>query len=193
MDRPNPVLHIGRGGAKRCEIMFADEVGCRSVHCIRIQGVTKWLDVTALKQADNRPPPYPIFVCFRARRPLRVEIAGNFFNSKNADLGWKQRICCAQYRITIHVACGSDVRNLALCMNTGIGAARAGHPDAMIEQFLKRLLQFALNRREVRLDLPAMIAGAVIGNCQLEVPHSIGYSMCVGARHAWNHGDNYYV
>ena len=66
-----------------------------------------------------------------------------------------------------------DIGNLAKCMNTGVGAARAVHADNVIEQFLKRLLEFALNCRKMRLDLPAVVAGAVIGNGQFEVPHSI--------------------
>ena len=97
----------------------------------------------------------------------------DLFDSKDADLGWKQCIRSAQHRIGIHDAYCSNIRNLAMCMNTGIGAARASHQNVVIEKFLKSLLELALNGWKVRLDLPAVIAGAVIGNCQLEVPHSI--------------------
>jgi hypothetical protein len=39
-----------------------------------------------------------------------------------------------------------------------------------------------LNGSKLRLDLPAMELGAVIRESQLEVAHSIGYSMRLGVR-----------
>ena len=50
----------------------------------------------------------------------------------------------------------------------------------MIEEFLKGLLELALNRAQLRLNLPPVELRAVVGKSQLEVPHSIGYSMGLG-------------
>ncbi len=124
---PHPVLHPGCGGAKRCEIMLADEVGCTAVHRALIQRVTKCMNVTAVKRAHNRISPYPILICFRAGAAPRVEILMDFFDSQDADLEWKQCIHSAQHRIGTHCAYRSNIRNLTMGMNTGIRAARAGH------------------------------------------------------------------
>jgi len=103
--------------------MLPEEAVGGAVHCVWIQRITEGMHVTAEKRTHDRLPPYPILVCFGAGRPPRVEILGSFLDSKYADLPWKQRIGSAQYRISIHRSYGSDVRNLALRMNTGIGAA----------------------------------------------------------------------
>jgi glycosyltransferase involved in cell wall biosynthesis len=47
----------------------------------------------------------------------------------------------------------------------------------MVEQFLEGLLQFALNRSQLRLNLPSMKVGTIVSECELEVPHPIGYSI----------------
>lgn len=67
-------------------------------------------------------------------------------------------------------------------MNTGIGSSRSGHVDFVIEEFLKRGLQFALDGSQLRLNLPSVKVRAVICERQLEVPHPMGYSMCLGGR-----------
>jgi hypothetical protein len=52
----------------------------------------------------------------------------------------------------------------------------------MIEEFLKRGLKLTLHGSELRLNLPAVEAGAVVCQSQLEVPHPMGYSMCLGGQ-----------
>src|SRR5262245_21077778 len=52
----------------------------------------------------------------------------------------------------------------------------------MIEELAQRSLQFTLNGSKLWLNLPAVKVGAVIRKCQLEVAHSIGYSMGLGVR-----------
>ena len=70
-----------------------------------------------------------------------------------------------------------NVRNLSMRVNTGVGAAGTEDIHIMVEQLLKGFFKLALNRTKIRLDLPAMEIRTVVRKSQLEVPHSIGYSM----------------
>ena len=54
--------------------------------------------------------------------------------------------------------------------------------DIVIEELPQRSLKLTLNRPKLRLNLPAVEVRAVVCKCQLEVPHSIGYSMGLGVR-----------
>jgi glycosyltransferase involved in cell wall biosynthesis len=47
----------------------------------------------------------------------------------------------------------------------------------MVEEFLESLLQFTLNRSHLRLNLPSVKFGTIVSECELEVPHPIGYSI----------------
>ena len=109
-----------------------------------------------------------------------MELRAHFFHRQDTDLIRQQRIRSAQYGIGVHRSNRFDVSDLSMRMHAGIGSARTGDVHVMIEEFLKRLLKFALNGSQFRLNLPSMEVGAVICEGQLEVPHPIGYSMCAG-------------
>jgi hypothetical protein len=70
-----------------------------------------------------------------------------------------------------------DVGNLFMRVNARIRPARTGNFDVMVEEFLKSFLEFPLNRTKIWLDLPPVEVRTVVRKSQLEVPHSIGYSM----------------
>jgi glycosyltransferase involved in cell wall biosynthesis len=67
-------------------------------------------------------------------------------------------------------------------VNPGVGAAGACDCDVMVEEFPQRPLKLTLDGPKLWLNLPAVEVRAVIGKCQLEVTHSIGYSMGLGVR-----------
>jgi glycosyltransferase involved in cell wall biosynthesis len=67
-------------------------------------------------------------------------------------------------------------------VNTGISTTGTGDRHIVIEKLPQRLLKLALDGSKLRLNLPAVKIRAVVGECQLEVPHSIGYSMWLGVR-----------
>jgi glycosyltransferase involved in cell wall biosynthesis len=50
----------------------------------------------------------------------------------------------------------------------------------VIEQLLERRLELTLYGSQLRLHLPTVKVRTVIGDRQLEVPHPMGYSMCLG-------------
>src|ERR1051326_4578001 len=101
----------------------------------------------------------------------------HFVNGQYADFAWQQRIGSPEDRPTIHRAYRVNVFNLSMCMNTRVGPARTIDVHFMIEQLLKNFLEFALNGSDIRLNLPSVKVGTIIGESQLEVPHPIGYSM----------------
>src|SRR5260370_28471331 len=67
-----------------------------------------------------------------------------------------------------------------MCVHTCVGPPGTSNVHIVVEKFLKGLLELALNRAQMRLNLPAVEVRPVVGKSQLEVPHSIGYSMCLG-------------
>ena len=94
----------------------------------------------------------------------------------------KQRIRSAQHRPGLHRALCLDIGDLGMRVNARVGAAGTRHRDVMVEEFLQSLLKFTLNGPKLWLNLPAVKPGTVVCKCQLEVPHSIGYSMWLGVR-----------
>ena len=109
-----------------------------------------------------------------------MKFRADLVHSDDTDFARQQCVCPAQHRSCIHGANGLDVRDLAVRMNTCICTPGTRHADLMIEKLPKSLLDLTLNRTKLRLNLPTVEVRPVIGKRQLEVPHSIGYSMCLG-------------
>ena len=62
-----------------------------------------------------------------------------------------------------------DARDLAECVNTGVGSSGAMHRDRPTLESRQRRFQKALHRLTVGLPLPADEAGAVVGRVSLSV------------------------
>src|SRR6185436_17521616 len=67
-------------------------------------------------------------------------------------------------------------------MHPGIRSSGPRDFHFVIEEPAQRQLKVTLNGTKVRLDLPVVEVCTVVCESQLEVPHSIGYSMCLGVR-----------
>jgi len=61
--------------------------------------------------------------------------------------------------------------HLAEGMHTCVGAACSMNDDFFLGDFSGRVVQCALNRWHARLKLPAVKVRAVVGDCQLDIPH----------------------
>ncbi len=109
-----------------------------------------------------------------------MKFRGDLVHSQDADFARQQCVCSAQDVSCVHGADGFDVGDLAVRVNACVGSAGTRHADVMIEKLPKGLLELTLNRAPLRLNLPTVEVCSVVGKRQLEVPHSIGYSMCLG-------------
>ena len=154
----------------------------RTIHGSFIQRVPERVHIAGCERTDNRMPPDSVLIRLRLCGTPRVEPWTSFFNRKNSNFLRQQRICAAQDGAGIHSTNCFDIGDLCVSVNTGIRPSGTGHCNLVVEELLKGVLQLALDGSQLRLDLPAMEAGTVICKCQLEVPHSIGYSMCLGVR-----------
>jgi Glycosyl transferase family 2 len=172
-----PVLDFRRRRAERRKVVGPEEACGASVHQLFVQRIAERINVSRLKRADDRRSPDVVLVGFRARRAPGMKARFDFFHRKNSDFRTQQRVDAAQNGVGIHGPDRFDIGDLAVSVDSGVGTARAGDIHFVVEQFLKRLLEFALNRTQLRLDLPPMKVGPVIGESQLEVPHSMGYSI----------------
>src|SRR5215831_11186691 len=65
-------------------------------------------------------------------------------------------------------------------MDARVRPAGSSDIDVMIEQPLECHLKLALNGSKARLHLPPVKVCTVVGDRQLEVPHPMRYSMCLG-------------
>jgi len=100
-----------------------------------------------------------------------MELRRYFLNLPDANL-WRQKgVGSSLNRIGVHSAARLDVCDLALRMDSCVGASRAGNLDFMIEEFSESALQRSLNGSQSRLDLPSVKFRAVIREGQLEVAH----------------------
>ena len=73
---------------------------------------------------------------------------------------------------------GIEVNDLAEGMHTGIGAAGAVHSDRVIRHPGQRPLQLTLHRagRRLRLQLPAVKAGAVVFDAERQPDPAAGFA-----------------
>ena len=101
-----------------------------------------------------------------------MEIRSCLVNRQNSEILGQQSIRTPKYGSGIHGADCFDIRNLGMSVNTRIRPSGPGHGHLVVEQLLKCLLQLALDRSKLRLDLPSVEICTVISKCQLEVPHS---------------------
>src|SRR6266566_826585 len=109
-----------------------------------------------------------------------MKFRADFLHGEDANFTRQQRICAPQDRGCVHCSNCFDICDLAVRMNTRVGTARTRNGDLLIEEPLKGLLELALNRAQLRLNLPTVKVRSVISKRQFEVSHSIGYSMCLG-------------
>src|SRR5262245_9803735 len=65
-------------------------------------------------------------------------------------------------------------------MDASVRPAGSSDIHVMIEQLLECRLKLALNCSKLRLHLPSVKVSTVVGDGQLEVPHPMRYSMCLG-------------
>ncbi len=182
IDRSCVVLNFSRRRAKRSEIVAPEKMFRCLIDCFFVERIPERVHITALEGADDGRAPDVILIGLRTGRPPRVKLEVDFFHADDPDFGGEQRIDSPQNGVGIHRAFRLNIRHLPVRMNTGIGAARSRHFDFMIEQLLQRALKFTLHGAVFRLNLPAVKLGAVVGKCELEVPHPIGYSMWLGVR-----------
>src|SRR6266478_5228425 len=65
----------------------------------------------------------------------------------------------------------SKAPDLAKRVNAGVGAPGSMQNDVLLRQAPKHAHDFPLNRRLVRLNLPTVKIGAVVGDGELEIAH----------------------
>ncbi len=68
--------------------------------------------------------------------------------------------------------CDRKRRHLRDGVHARVGAARSGHLHRPALDLRNHFFERALNGRQPRLHLPAVIIGAVVGNQNLDSPHA---------------------
>src|SRR5260370_13540100 len=66
----------------------------------------------------------------------------------------------------------SKAADLAKRVNAGVGASGGMQNDVFLRQATEHANDFPLNRRLVRLNLPAVEIGAVVSDGELEIAHA---------------------
>src|ERR1044071_3434706 len=86
----------------------------------------------------------------------------------------------------LKVAVAKEIHNLTQRMNSGVSTARAYDACGSSQESRDRLFQNRLNRRAVRLGLPAAVIRAVILNGELDIHDGLvtGWLSGFSPRHA---------
>jgi hypothetical protein len=106
-----------------------------------------------------------------------VEIRRDGVYRKDANTRWQKVVQGA-----LQVRTGNSRRerkggNLAQRVNPRVGSARALGKDSLSRDMVQSLNESALNRGQAGLNLPAMIAGTVVGNRELPVRHGTNWTV----------------
>ena len=170
---PGAILDLGRSGTEGSEIVRAEEIRRTPIELVFVQRIAERIDVTAMEGADDGISPDVVFIRLGAGGTAGVKLRTDLLNGQNPDLDREKSVGSTQHGIRVHRPDGFDIRYLPVRVDSRIGAAGANNLNVVIEKFLQSLLNLALDGLELRLNLPAVESRAVIGKCQLEVPHSI--------------------
>ena len=120
-----------------------------------------------------------VLVCFGAGGVAGVEGVGDAVGGEDADAGGEGAVECAEQVGGRDVGGEGEAGNLAEGVDAGVGAAGALGEDVLVEDGAQGGGESSLDGREAGLDLPAVEAGAVVG--QLELPVGHGFDSSMGA------------
>ena len=151
------------GGAKRAEIVFANQQLAGSVHALSIQWPVAISGAIAPQRRALRAVQDQVAIAPRLRRKAGVKIVRHRAGPVQAQIGWQMGIAAKHPGAWRALRLGVEVHHLAETMHAGIGASGTDHAHRMIGDPRQRPLQTGLHRAYTRaLSLPTAKAAAVI-------------------------------
>lgn len=99
-----------------------------------------------------------------------MKFFGNESAAKDSDLRWQGRVEREQKSRRIETRDQIGMCALSECMDAGVCASGAMHPDHFLRYPEESSLELVLNGIFLRLTLPAGEQGAVVGDNQLQAP-----------------------
>src|SRR6202040_1713153 len=149
------IFRAGRSG-ERCEIALAFKFARGSGHRSFVERPRIVQRALVFKWRQHLATPDAIAVRLSLGLPASVEIGADFFCRDDANRWRKQCIQCALKFGGGEPGLGSEMRDLAEGVYTGVSAACAVNEDFLLRDLARGVGDGALNRRQARLDLPAV-------------------------------------
>ncbi len=170
-DRSDAVFDLCCRCAKRREIVRAQKLFRGRIDGSFVERIAKGMNVPAMKRAHDRMAPEVVFIRLGFGGMTRMKIRADLFDGHEANFPGQERVAAAKHRVAIHGPFGEYACHLRVGMDAGVRPSRSDHMDSVIEKLLKCGFKLALNRRNLRLNLPPVESGAVVRKSQLEVSH----------------------
>ena len=151
--------------------MPADKLFAGSFQKIDIKRSRDVPHAAELQRRKNRAIPNSVTIKFSFRRIAGVKILGDTLTTKNSNR--RGQICIERTRPLLRrqfLIRKIDMGALRERVNAGVGPPRAMNSDSFADDFLKRGLEFVLNRFAMRLALPTRERGAVVRDDELKSP-----------------------
>ena len=169
---PDGVRRLAVGGPEGAEVVPPEQRRRCGPHGVDVEGPE---DLPGLQPGERRAGGQvldPVAVALAPRVAPGVE-------GRLPDLGRAHRHVLGEERVhPLHVggrgqrALHGEARDLPERVHAGVGAPGAGDPHRLLVEGRERPLQLGLDRRPVGLDLPPHVAGAVVGEDELDPGHA---------------------
>jgi hypothetical protein len=171
-DRTMKAAHVvvgrtfGIAGGKGGEVEFAANLSRGPLHSFDIERRLECVDIACLPGRANLPAEDPVLIGFRYRAVARVKVARHPRCAEDADRRRERSVECTG-EIRLRDGCGQRKRrHLTQRVHACVRPAGALGQHVFAGDPRQCIAQFALHRYPIRLNLPAVEFGTVIGKYQ---------------------------
>ena len=140
-------------------------------HALNIQRVRVMAHIAPLKRRADFAAKDTVFVGLHLGRITRVKVERRLFGAQRANVAGEQPVHRPAKIVERNRILHAERRHLRERVHAGIGAARAGYFDRLARDLACYFLQNALNGRQSRLDLPAVIIRPIVGDLDFNSSH----------------------
>jgi len=152
--------------------MYPDKLCGRFFHGIFVERKRIVQHIAPEHGRHHFPAIQAIAVDFSSGRPSGTEIGASLLGRDDTNGRRKQRVQGALKLRRRERRLRAEAGHLAKSVHTGIRPASARQLDTLLGQAAEHGNYFTLDRWFIRLNLPAVEVGAVVGNREFEMTHS---------------------
>mgnify|MGYP000909197667 CR=1 FL=1 len=180
--RPHRVCPRRAARFKAAKIMRADQGLRRAVHPLGIQSLVNVPGVANPENIADRSVVDHIAIAFSSCVVRCMEACGGFLRGDHGHVVRQLRVQCPLKNLGRQAAAGRETDDLPQGMYARIRAPTGDGADRLSGDPAQGVFYGALDRWASGLILPAAIGSAVVGNRQLDPPHSTCRRVRLGER-----------
>lgn len=159
-------------GCRKCREIVAASIKRRGGnHRVFLERIRVVVDPSPLEWRADLPAKDPVLVCFSPGVEARVKIRRCFFNVTDTNCQRQQPVDRAAEVVNRNGIVQRDGGNLGESMDARIRAARAVDMYRAALNGSNDGFEDTLDGKQIRLNLPSMEIGAIIGDVKLKAAH----------------------